>query len=430
MKIRFLPWVAALAAVVVLSASVLYPSGAPAAKTGSPGDGANCTECHGGTATTTAGLITSNIPSGGYVPGTTYQITASNPLTGAGKFGFEVSPQNAAGTLLGSLIAGSGSQLVGSGKYVTHVSANTTTSAWTFSWVAPSAGAGDVTFYGAFARGKPGPVTKSTLTVKEVSGLPSAAGPISGPSGVCKQGTESYSTTAIAGATSYLWSVPSGATIIGGQGTTSVNVTFGTSASSGIITVSGSNGVGNGAPSQLSVTVNDVPEAPATPSGPSLVNLQNTSSSNFTTTGVAVSYVWQISPSNAGTITGSTATAQVTWNLAFQGNAEIKVKGVNPCGDGALSIAKTVTLVNTTGVEDIAAGIRVYGQPGGYIRFEMNTNLDQANIKVLDLSGRLITNTVIAGRGTQQLNQNLNTGIYLIVIEAGKSIVKKKIFVN
>ena len=90
----------------------MNPNGVPAGMTGSPGDGDNCTSCHGGTATTTASLITSNIPASGYIPGATYTITATNSLTGSGKMGFEVSPQNAAGDLLGTLTAGPGSNLV------------------------------------------------------------------------------------------------------------------------------------------------------------------------------------------------------------------------------------------------------------------------------------------------------------------------------
>ncbi|MCX6270801.1 MAG: T9SS type A sorting domain-containing protein [Bacteroidetes bacterium] len=144
-----------------------YTSGAPSGYSGSPFDGKSCTYCHSGTATTVTGWISSNIPASGYVPGTTYQITASNGLTGSGKLGFEVSPQNAAGTLLGTLAAGTGSKLVGSGKYITQMSATSSTSSWTFSWTAPVAGTGNVTFYGAFARNKPGPVSVTTYTVSE-----------------------------------------------------------------------------------------------------------------------------------------------------------------------------------------------------------------------------------------------------------------------
>jgi hypothetical protein len=128
----------------------MYPQGAPAGYTGSPADGHNCTQCHGGSATTVQDWITSDVGTEGYVAGQTYTITVT--VTGSGKKGFEVSPQNSAGDLLGTLIAGSGEKLVGSGKYVTHTSSsNSNPKVWTFQWTAPAAGTGEVTMYGAFA---------------------------------------------------------------------------------------------------------------------------------------------------------------------------------------------------------------------------------------------------------------------------------------
>jgi hypothetical protein len=169
MKIKHLTLILSSAAILLFSGySIMYPSGAPAAVTGSQGDGANCTKCHGGTATTTAGLVTSNIPASGYVAGQTYLITATNTLTGSGKYGFEVSPQNSTGTQLGTLVSGTGSKLVSGGtKYITQNSSGSTTNTWTFSWIAPISGTGQVTFYGAMARNYPGSVTLSSLAVQE-----------------------------------------------------------------------------------------------------------------------------------------------------------------------------------------------------------------------------------------------------------------------
>ena len=125
-------------------------SGAPAKNTNSPGDGQNCTHCMGGSATAVTGWITSDVPATGYVPGNTYTITATG--TGTGRKGFEISPQDLAGNLIGTLIAGSGNKLVGSNIYVTHSSAVTANPAvWHFQWTAPATGVGDVTFYGSFA---------------------------------------------------------------------------------------------------------------------------------------------------------------------------------------------------------------------------------------------------------------------------------------
>lgn len=130
-------------------------SGAPAGKTGSPGDGFSCTQCHAGTATSQPNLITTNIPAGGYAPGFVYQISATTTFAGRTKFGFQVSPQNASGTKIGNLIATNttATQTQTSGKYITHKSAGTAgsgTRTWTFDWQAPVSGSGPVTFYGAF----------------------------------------------------------------------------------------------------------------------------------------------------------------------------------------------------------------------------------------------------------------------------------------
>lgn len=430
MKIKHLPWITALAAIVIFSSyTMMYPNGAPVGQTGSPGDGSNCTSCHGGTATTVASLITSNIPASGYVAGTTYQITASNPITGSGKLGFEVSPQNATGTQLGTLVAGSGSKLVGGTKYVTHSNANATTSSWTFGWTAPAAGTGAVTFYGAFARNYPGAVRLSTLVVQEAASTPAAAGVITGATSVCLNNTESYSVGTIAGATSYVWTAPSGATISSGQGTTSVNVLYGPSAVAGNMSVYGTNGAGNGAASNLAVTVNTVPANPAMPDGPAVVNLLNVTTSNYTSSAVAATYVWQISPAGAGTISGTTSTATVTWNQTFTGVASISVKGQNSCGESSWSPVKTTQVVNTTGVVVNASGINVITGNSGSVSLDMNTDVIQASVMLIDLSGRIILKTSVPGQGTTQLNNYLNPGVYIIAVNAGSSSLKKKIIV-
>jgi hypothetical protein len=144
---------------------ILYPSGSAAGYTGSPSDGQDCGSCHGYASSPKAGVITSNIPAAGYTPGSTYNITVT--LTGSGKKGFEVSPQNSSGTLLGTLTAGTGMKLLSSGKYITHNSAISTTPAtWTFQWKAPVTGTGNVTFYGAFVIGYSNIYT-SSLSVSE-----------------------------------------------------------------------------------------------------------------------------------------------------------------------------------------------------------------------------------------------------------------------
>lgn len=128
--------------------------GAPIGNTGSPADGQSCsTSCHTGQPGATDAMvdITSDVPETGYVAETTYNFTVTMTKSSCNKFGFQISPQSSSGTYLGTLIAGTGSQIVGT-KYLTHTSAGTSGSgvkSWNFQWTAP-AGQGDVTFYGAF----------------------------------------------------------------------------------------------------------------------------------------------------------------------------------------------------------------------------------------------------------------------------------------
>ncbi|MFY8189816.1 MAG: choice-of-anchor V domain-containing protein [Bacteroidia bacterium] len=144
------------------------PNGSPTdGRTGSPGDGGKtCATagCHTGTVTNITNVITSDIPAEGYTPGASYTITVS--VDGSGRKGLCVSPQKEDGTLMGTLTAGAGSAFVG-GKYITHTSPKTDAVAvWTFTWVAPAAGSGRVTFYGAFANNR-NVVRKSEYAVEE-----------------------------------------------------------------------------------------------------------------------------------------------------------------------------------------------------------------------------------------------------------------------
>jgi len=98
----------------------------------------------------------------------------------------------------------------------------------------------------------------SPLFPVTVSILPSAAGVISGPTKSCKNSSGNiYSVGAIANASSYAWTIPSGASITSGLNTNSITVTFGTS--TGSITVTGINTCGSGATSTLALNLMNSP---------------------------------------------------------------------------------------------------------------------------------------------------------------------------
>ncbi|MGD9929872.1 MAG: hypothetical protein AB7U05_07615, partial [Mangrovibacterium sp.] len=84
------------------------------------------------------------------------------------------------------------------------------------------------------------------------------AGPITGENAICaNESGMTYSIEPVSGALTYTWTVPAGASIASGQGTTSITVNFGET--SGNVTVTPSNGCGAGSTSFKAVTINPLP---------------------------------------------------------------------------------------------------------------------------------------------------------------------------
>lgn len=155
--------------------------------------------------------------------------------------------------------------------------------------------------------------------------LPAAAGSISGPPNVCKgQSSVVYTVPVISGATSYIWTLPSGAT--GSSTTNSISVDFGTTAVSGNITVKGHNDNGDGLPSSLAVTVSSPLSAPGSISGQASVCQGTNQVYSITPLSGAVSYTWTLPSGWNGTSTTSSITATAG------ASGMISVVGNNACG--------------------------------------------------------------------------------------------------
>ena len=73
------------------------------------------------------------------------------------------------------------------------------------------------------------------------------------PSSVCANSNASYSIASVPSATSYNWTVPTGATITAGQGTAAISVHYGTAA--GNITCAATNICGTGVTKTLAITM-------------------------------------------------------------------------------------------------------------------------------------------------------------------------------
>jgi PKD repeat protein len=170
--------------------------------------------------------------------------------------------------------------------------------------------------------------------------LPSTPGAISGTTSVCSGSVGNvYSIASVPGATSYTWTVPVGASVSAGQGTTSATVTFGSTA--GNVSVTATNTCGTSASSSQAITLNIVPVTPGIITGTSTV-CSGSSSNVYSIASIpgATSYTWTV-PAGASVSAGQgTTSATVTFG-STAGN--VSVTATNSCGTSASS-SQAITL--------------------------------------------------------------------------------------
>jgi trimeric autotransporter adhesin len=200
-------------------------------------------------------------------------------------------------------------------------------------------------------------------------GAVSPAGPITGLTSVCRGGTGVvYTVPVISGATGYVWSLPTGATITSGLNTNTITVSFSLSAVSGNVTVYGMNACMNGLSSSLAVTVNVLPVP--TVSGPASVCVNSTGNIYTTETGMT-GYSWSLSAGGSITAGAGTNSITVTWTIAGPQTVSVNYSNSNGCAASSATVYNVI--VNTLPVPTITGPASVclnstgniyYTQPG------------------------------------------------------------------
>lgn len=172
----------------------------------------------------------------------------------------------------------------------------------------------------------------ATLSVEVLPASPPTPGNITGPAGVCP-GTETYSIPTVPGASGYTWTVGSAGSIISGQGTESIDVTWASVSGSYTVAVTAENQCGSSASSSVQVTI-----TPGPPTGTPTISGDDfpcPGAQTYTVGGVtgANDYTWTVT--GGGTIQSGqgTATIIIDWT-ATGGPYTIEVTPSNSCGNG------------------------------------------------------------------------------------------------
>ena len=247
-----------------------------------------------------------------------------------------------------------------------------------------------------------------TLTIYNIPAMP---GNITGPSNnICGGSTQTFSIAAVAGASSYNWTVPAGAVINTGQGTTSISVTFPVGYYSGQIGVSAVSSCGSSSPRLKNVYLNPVISSPMTGTQYDLC-----AGGNFTyaipVVAGATAYNWTL-PAGCTMVVNNGNSVTINVPAGFT-SGNVCVTAVNGCG-GSISTCRAI-----------------YGRPNTPASITGSTSVcpNQTGISYSTPNAGAFTYTwtvpatcsITAGQGTTNATVNWGSANGNVSVKAGNS---------
>jgi hypothetical protein len=238
------------------------------------------------------------------------------------------------------------------------------------------------------------------LTVSPSSSPPEQPGTISGNTNVCQgQNSVLYTVPSITNATSYVWTLPPGAT--GTSTTNNIQVNYGNSAISGDITVLGQNGCGDGPSSSLAITVGAKPATPVITINGTMLHSDSPSGNQ-----------WY---NQSGLIPGAT---NQTFNATSSGNYYDIVTLAGCSSDPSNIIIVYPTGITLTGNNK---AVTVYPNPATNELFiEMEGANEKVNFEILNSSGQIVFEGTLIEKTVIQTT-GFAPGIYLLKLGDGKT---------
>lgn len=265
-----------------------------------------------------------------------------------------------------------------------------------------------------------GSYTKSFV----VRSVPIQPGGITGPgTGLCNT-TATYSIAAVAGATSYLWTVPAGVSIIGSATGTSVNVQFTAAfnSNSANICVSGVNSCGVG-PARC-FTITSRPPSPVVNGPLSVCKTQSAVVYSVAPVAGATSYTWQVT--GGATIIPAGTSATVNFNTATLSSLIVRCFANNACGSsapGLLNVAVSLTCRTSNADGMATSDLIAYPNPtDGKLNIGFTSTVNSAyRIKITNVIGMTLydeESEAVKGSNLRELDLgNFAKGIYFLSVD-------------
>ncbi len=248
--------------------------------------------------------------------------------------------------------------------------------------------------------------------------IPAAPGQPTGNSSMCANpGPQTYSTSGASSATSYIWDLqPPSAGTVTNNGLSCIVAWSSSFIGSAQLKVQGLNTCGTGPWSPvLTVTISLQPSTPGTPTGPTLL-CEDPLNTDYTTSGAtpATSYIWELTPSTAGTLSPNWVSVTVDWSNTFVGTAQLHVAAVNGGCQGPWSSNLSITVNMGPGVFTMTGGGAYCGQGGNGSPVGLDGSQTGVNY-TLYLNGNATTNIVPGTGNPISFGNQMTAGNYTAI---------------
>ncbi|MCD4731449.1 MAG: T9SS type A sorting domain-containing protein [Bacteroidales bacterium] len=185
------------------------------------------------------------------------------------------------------------------------------------------------------------------------------------------------------------------------------------------------------------ITVVAIPQVPATPEGPVSVTSYPGDVSSYETAGSvnADNYTWSLEPENAGEVTQNGLECTVDWLDFWEGEAQIKVKATNACGESEFSEGLQVYCSVTNIGNTYENNIFVIPNPnkGTFSIHFSDHQFGNSELKIINNLGNIVYQNKDLSNDSKILRLNLSeleSGIYYLILKSDGAVLKEKIIIK
>jgi hypothetical protein len=195
---------------------------------------------------------------------------------------------------------------------------------------------------------------------------------------------------------------------------------------------------GNTGSDFIQVFVKPMPGKPLISSGPGSVDNFTPVVSTYTCSATVNTdtYIWYVTPTEAGSTQSSGTSAEFNWTPGFTGPVQVMVVGLGECGIGDFSDSFATNIYSSAGIDDPEQSmlIELYPNPAStMLRFQvsgLSAGMDYS-IGIIDISGIMIEEDIEL-RSDSEIGLNVSDypqGIYSVILRADQKVIASRKFI-